>query len=77
MVTATADVAMGLPSPQASNDREATGVVLYGLRRLFTSEVSDEQLYKDLESLPHGASSLICTDGISNVLNQQAAEVAA
>jgi hypothetical protein len=77
MVAVKADVAMGLPSPQASDDREATGVVLCGLRRLFTSEVSDEQLYKDLEALPHGASSLISADGISNVLNQQAAEVAA
>ncbi|MCX5239077.1 hypothetical protein OG824_28150 [Streptomyces prunicolor] len=53
MVAVTADVAMGLPSPQVSDDREAMGVVLYGLRRFLAGEVIDEQLYEDLEAV-HG-----------------------
>ncbi|WP_247197181.1 ATP-binding protein [Streptomyces sp. GESEQ-35] len=51
MVAVTADVAVRLLSPRASNDHETVGAVLYGLRRSLASEAIDEQLYDDLEAV--------------------------
>ncbi|WP_405576160.1 DUF6415 family natural product biosynthesis protein [Streptomyces sp. NBC_01092] len=51
MVAVTADVAVPLLSPRASNDHETMGVVLYGLRRSLASEAIDEQLYDDLKAV--------------------------
>jgi hypothetical protein len=46
MVALTADVAVRLPSPRASNDRKTMGVVLYRPRRFLVGEAIDEQLYE-------------------------------